>query len=338
MFVIGNRMDKSKMEVVWDYDYLKFKFAAMGEVRSIIARHPSGIEQEFKTRTELWGNHHKKAGGWLAEYNKDQPNPLSPSDFIIEDVQRMLSPRLCFRGLNYNIQNVLSKLGKSKYYGYIGKGESWRVQASTILRYKGDRKDLIRPLHLENVENYLIKKHGAILVRDWEADDHTVADCYANPKLILVGVDHDYCGCKVNLFNPDKMEKPSKIDSLGTLYIDAKGKVRGEGRMYLYHQVLSGDSSDHYKANAASDMKWSDKSAHDVLVVCKTDKECLQAMIESFKKLYPEPKSITGWRGDTFEIDWFYVMQECFTMAHMLRFEGDKFCLKTVLDKLKINY
>jgi len=325
-------------EIVWDYDYLKYTIGSVCESRSIIARHSSGIEQVFNTRTELWGNHHKKAGGWLADYNKPRLVKLQPSDFIIEDVQEPLSSYICKERTDKHIAGVLSTLDKSSYYGYIGKGDSWRVEASTILKYKAGREVLLKPLHLETIEDHLVKNHNAEIVRVLEADDKVVMDCYANKSLILLGIDKDYRGCNVNLFNPDKMVTPEKISGFGKLYIGSDKKVRGEGRVFLYHQVLSGDSTDNYKSNCASDTKWSDKGSYSVLSKCSNDKQALEGMVESFKMLYPEPKEIVGWRGDTLKIDWFYVMQECFTMAHMLRFEGDKLCLKTLLDKLKIEY
>jgi hypothetical protein len=331
-------VDKSKMEVVWDYDYMKYSIGAVCETRTIKVTHPEGLEKEFSTRTEFWGHYLKKENGWLKEYNSKRKIPLLPEEFTVEDIQVPMSVKICKERVDEHIARVLNTLGKTKYYGYVGKGDSWRVQASTILKYKGNRVDTLRPLHLGTIGDYLVESHNAEYVTDLEVDDVVVADCYTNPELILIGIDKDYLGCALTLFNPDKMGEPEKISGFGKLYVGSDKKIRGEGRVFLYHQVLSGDSSDGYKANCASDLKWSDKSSYAVLSKCSTDKQALEAMVESFKKLYPEPKVITGWRGDTFEIDWFYVMQECFTMAHMLRFKGDKFCLKTVLDKQKINY
>ena len=51
--------------------------------------------------------------------------------------------------------------------------------------------------------------------------------------------------------------------------------------------------------------------------------EAWKAIETIFKKLYPEPKEVVGWRGDSIAIDWQYVLNECFDMARMLRFEND---------------
>ena len=54
-----------------------------------------------------------------------------------------------------------------------------------------------------------------------------------------------------------------------------------------------------------------------------------------FKLLYPEPKAIIGWRGNSINIDWEYAMNECFDMARMKRFIGDEVSASDVLYKMK---
>jgi hypothetical protein len=56
-----------------------------------------------------------------------------------------------------------------------------------------------------------------------------------------------------------------------------------------------------------------------------------------YQKWYPLPTIIDGWRGDKFEIDWLYVLQEITDMAHMIRFDGDRLVVKDVLDKMGID-
>jgi len=60
--------------------------------------------------------------------------------------------------------------------------------------------------------------------------------------------------------------------------------------------------------------------------------------LDVFKYLYPEPKMITGWRGDEFEIDSMYVFQEMVNMAHLHRWADDYLNVKDILNKLEINY
>lgn len=324
-------------QIVWDYDYMKYAIGSVSEKRSVVITHKqSGNQKEFKTRTEFYGHYKKKEGGWLAEQNLKRETPWIIDDFTIEDKQTPLPLPHAITATKRHIEGVLTRLEATSYYGYIGKGDSWRVGASTILKYKGGREDLLKPIHLESIEDYLKKNHAAEEIRGLEADDQVVIDCTANPNLILVGVDKDYRGCAVTLFNPDKMGSPEKIEGFGKLYIGSDKQVRGEGRIFLYHQVMSGDSSDGYYANSASDVKWADKSSFAVLNKCSNDKQAFQAMVDAYKTLYPKEKVIAGWRGDSISVNWKYVMNENFQMAHMLRHEDDFFNLDKTLNKLGI--
>lgn len=325
--------------LVWDYDYIKYSVGSIAETRSIVVTHKqSGDEKEFKTRTEFYGHYKKKEGGWLAEVNTKRDTPLLADDFLIEDKQVAQPVEYALRAVKTHIESVVAKLDAKNYYGYIGKGDSWRVGASTILKYKGNRQDSLRPIHLEAIEDYLYKFHAAEEIRHLEADDKTVMDCTEDPELVLIGCDKDYRGCNLILFNPDTMGQPEKISGFGKLYIGADKKVRGEGRVWLYHQILSNDTSDNYAANSASSVKWGEKSSYAILSKCSNDKQALEGMIEGYKILYPTKTEITGWRGDKFDIDWLYVMQENFTMAKMMRFENDHTIVTELLKKLGISY
>ena len=331
---------------VFDYDYLKYSIASVCEKRSIVVTHrESGNEKEFPTRTEFYGHYLKKSGGWLAERNKERTEqgkePWVAEDFDIADKQVAEPVSHMNNIVKAHINGVVKALGASSYYGYIGKGESWRVGASTILEYKGQRKENIKPLMLDEIEDYLRRRHDAEIITGLEADDMVIIDSVKNPKLTIVGVDKDYNGCEpINLFNPDTMSMPLRIEGLGKLWIEEKKnskgkiekKVRGMGRKFFYFQILSGDESDNYCANSATDTKWGDMGTFKLLDSCGNDAECWQAIFAGYKKLYPEPKEITGWRGDKFMVDWKYVLNENCVMAYMLRTPDDKFEIQQVFD------
>jgi len=52
--------------------------------------------------------------------------------------------------------------------------------------------------------------------------------------------------------------------------------------------------------------------------------------------LYPNEKEIVDYRGATRVIDWLYVMQECFNMAHLERWRGDRVNVRETMDKLGV--
>lgn len=310
--------------LVVDGDMIAYKAASICEKRSITVTHISkGTQKEFDTRTDFWGRDRKHSGGWLSEVNKDRKKPFLPEEFKIEDVQTAQSKQSAFKVVKNMIENLSDELLIKDYRIYLGKGDSFRKDVSTIIEYKGNRKDLLKPLLLEDVRNYLVTKMNAKLVTEKEADDQCVIDCYRTNN-ILYGEDKDYGGCPVLWFNPNRKEDGIQdCNNLGMLYLDDKNKVRGIGRLFFYFQVLSGDDADNYFANSASDMKWGDKSAYNALVNCKTDREAIQVLSHCYRELYPEKKSVKGWRGNEFDIDWKYVLRENFILARMLRWDGD---------------
>jgi hypothetical protein len=325
---------------VFDMDFIKYEAGYVAEDRSIlVTEKKSGDQYTFKNRTEFWGASRKHNGGWLFDKNKGRLSPLTEDDFTIEDVQTPKGMRVAKNVVQSRIEGILHKLGTTSYYGYIGQGDSFRVERSTILKYKGTRDGTVRPLLIDEITSYMLRTFPIEVVRDIEADDQVTIDCYHNKDQVLVGVDKDYCGCEVNLFNPDKMDVPRLIKGVGRLWIDDKKEVRGDGFKWLCHQVLSGDSSDNYHANSACpETRWGYKSSYNLLGPAKTYQECLEAVITGYKQLYPEPKKVIGWGGDELEVDWLYVASENWDLARMLRWEGDVLTFTDVIDKMKISY
>lgn len=328
------------MRAVFDADMIKFRAAALAEDRSIqVVHNQSGDEYTFATRTDFYGTHWKKDGGWLAKYNQGAFSPRLPEEFTITDVQTPKPFGFARQAVDTQIESVLYKLGADSYYGYVGKGDSFRVEYSTILKYKSNRSGMLRPIHLDRVAEYLIKHHNCSYQEHFEVDDRVVSDWYAKEADVVVMTEKDGYGTGVLLFDPDNMDTPLDTSGLGRLYINGKKKVKGHGRKWKYQQCMSQDDSDFYKANCASDVKWGEKSAFQLLDPCKTDKECFEALVKGFKTLYPDPKVITGWRGDEIEIDWLYVMNECLNLCHIHRhLDGDFLDTKSILTKLGVEF
>lgn len=331
------------MRLVWDYDYIKYSIASAGEKRTIDVVHKSsGNIKSFDNRTAFYGHWKTKSGGWLGDLNASRissaKQPFKVDDFDIIDKQTAEPVEFILSSVKHHIENIVEKLGASYYYGYIGKGDSFRVGKSTILKYKGNRDASTKPIHLEAVENYLIEHHRAKIIEGIEVDDKVVIDCLADKRLTLVGEDKDYMGCDISFFNYAKMDAPQLISGFGELYIDSKNTVRGWGYIFWLFQVMYGDSSDNYYAHSASDVKWGEKSAYKLLENCRTEKEAWEKVIQGYKMLYPSPKTIKGWRGDEIVIDWRYVLNENCIMAKMMTSENYVFDLASELDTFGVAY
>ncbi len=393
-----------------DTDYIKYTGSSVGESRPIMVKHKkTGKEKQFKNITEFRGRSTKTLGGWLAERNevliKGGKTPQQVSDFEITQQQIPEDLNNVLHTTKLMLLGVQETFGSNRIKFYMGEGEPFRVGLSTLQEYKGNRKDLLKPVHFDAVVQYIKDNYPVEVIKGIEADDKLVMESYANPELVIVGVDKDYRGqpCKFfDMNNPDEgiingdcfgklvrnvkvkysgkgkkylawqalsgglegdlqelslntysqkeaaelvkgprsekslikkipelselFEHPSvQTEPYGSLKIDKSIKILGYGRLFLYWQILAGDSSDNYKASCKSHMSLGDTGAYNLLVDCKTDKEALDVLIKTFQEMYPSSSQhIQPHQLDIFiPINWYYVLNEMFQMARMLRWEGD---------------
>ena len=341
------------MKIKIDGDIYAFKAASACETRSIEVLHKaSGKVKVFKNREEFYGRK-KNIKGFLGEVNKDRKVPFILDDFEIKDIQTAESKATLHRLIDSMISNLLKKLKfnefSDEYSVYVGKGETFRHELAKLLPYKGNRADMIKPLLLKEAKNYLVKKHNGEVVEGLECDDvlnveqilgyeewkRTGAD---DSKVIIVTTDKDAYGSSGWLYNPDKDEEPHLIEGFGHLRLTEKGDVKGEGRIWNYAQICMGDPVDGYAPHCHSSVKWGEKSAYKALVDCKNDREALQTVVDIYKTLYPEPKIIVNFRGDTIELTWQSVLDEISQMA-IMRYDPEKaISIWPILKRYGVNY
>lgn len=330
----------TKLTSIIDLDYVKYSAASVGEKRTINVIHKaSGREKEFNTRTEFYGRDKAKSGGWLGELNAKRTSPFTTDEFEIIDVQTPEPVEHVLQIAKTQVENDLKKLGTNKYKAFLGKGESFRVELSTLLKYKDNRKGMLRPLHMDAVTEYLGRKFNAEIVEHLEVDDMCVIEAYKNPNAVIQGLDKDYYGQPVKFFNVNRPgEGVQDCNQFGKLWLDDKGDVRGIGRMHLYWQIASNDTSDNYAANCCSDIKWAGKSAYKALVECEDDTQAWLKLKEVFQHLYPEEKVVMGWRNEPIQLSWDYVLNECFMMARMVKEVNENINAYDVMNKLGVTY
>lgn len=329
----------TKMTGLYDLDSVRWAASSAGEKREVRVVHKSsGREIVVPTRTSFYGHWKNKDGGMLAEINRGRTSPFIADDFDYFDVQTPAPIENVLHTVKMMVEANVRASEADDVKFYIGRGESFRVGLSTLWKYKGNRDNQIRPVLMEDVVEYMIKKYSPEIITEYEVDDVITMDSYGKDDTFMLALDKDMYGTGSLFFNfniPD--EGVVDTSGLGSLWLDAKGNVRGTGRMFKLFQTCSGDDSDNYKANCISDIKWGDKSAYNALKDSKNDRELFINAISVFKHLYPVPFQYEGWRGDLIDVDWKYVFQECFTLAHMHRWEDDYVLLDDVFDRLKIN-
>lgn len=334
---------------IWDSDGIVYKAGFVGETHTVEVKHiRSGKIKEFNNKTEFWGHWKKKSGGWLGETNAVRVEkglaPFTVDEFQIEE-KRVVTEDIAnvLHTVKTMISSSMEATKTTDLVSYIaGPTPLKRLEQSTLMEYKGNRKDAIRPLLKDDIVDYIMKhQKGALANRGLESDDEciirSVGEKKKGKKSVVITFDKDVKGCPVYFYNPDKPDEGVRNgDQFGELFITEKGEVDGIGRLWKYFQCIAGDSTDHYKANCFSDKKWGDKSSYEVLKDCKNDKEGFQAMYDVFCYLYPEKIEVEGWRGDLIQITPTYVFQEMWNMCHMRRWEDDVVDVKTILSKYKI--
>ena len=325
-------MPSKPTTAVVDADKFKYACAFSGEKRSVLVEHPNGFSREFKNRTAFYGR--DKKSEHLKILNKRRDSEFTFEEFTYTDIQRAEPLDSVLISTQNTIDREIRISGAKRAKFFVGSGESFRVERSTLLKYKGNRENL-KPVYIDEVTQFIIDRYGAEVVTHYEADDRLVMECFRQPDNFIIGEDKDYLGCPVNFFNVNTPELGiQECNQFGKLFRKKNGDVTGIGRMFFYFQVMAGDNSDNYKANCFSDVRWGDISAYNLLKDCKDDKEAFLAMKQGYQTLYPQPKIVTGWRGKEIEIDWQYVFNENFDLARMVRFEGDVVVGSGVMDKL----
>lgn len=331
--------------LVFDYDNIIYKVGFVTEERWVDVKHiPSGRVKRFKNQTEFIGRKKTEIGGWLGAVNeeraKDGLKLFTRDEFEWTTIRTPGKLEHVLFTAKAMINNIVRDLNADEYMGFIGKGDSFRVERSTLTKYKGDRDPAERPILKDEISEYIHKHHNAEVVTHLEADDWCIIEG-KEPGRIVVAIDKDAYGFPVQVYNPDKPEMGIvNGNCFGELQVIERGSgknkskdVKGFGRKWFYYQVAYGDDVDCYRSNAASSKEFGPMGAFDMLNHATNDAEAMKALVDIYKHLYPEPVNFTGWRGDEIVVDWRYALSEIWDMARMWRSEDDDVKAETVFRK-----
>ncbi len=333
----------------FDYDSIKYAIGFACEERHIVCTHKNnGGQLRFANRTEFYGGN--KKGGWLAEFNAERDSPHAVDEYDIQDIQTLKQDTSVKNMLDTKIKGIVKHLQGKEYYGYIGRGRVFRHDVATIMEYKGNRNNL-KPLAINMIEDLLFKHHSAKLATDnLESDDWLSIDSFTafkewnktkslKDRLIVVASDKDHLQVEGHLFNPDKMILPMTIKGLGKLEwkeSTSKPTLTGHGRMWLYSQLVGGDQIDNWKPSFLSGKRWGDVATYKVLAGCKTDKEALQAIVDTYKSWYPKPVEYISWDGKPMVKNWLEIADENWQMGYMKRWIGDTTMFSNIIKGMEI--
>ncbi len=137
-----------------------------------------------------------------------------------EDIARLRADKL--------VRDILYMTDAATHNIYISGSNNFRYKLYP--EYKANRKDMVRPRHLEFLKQFLISEWKAIRAEGCEADDMLGVEVTRNPKAIVCSIDKDLLQLEGRHYNFVKNEWYD-IDKLG-------------GLRNFYEQLLKGDRSD----------------------------------------------------------------------------------------------
>lgn len=314
---------------VLDGDIVGFKAAAACEKRFIFAKHiVSGKSQRFDHRTAFRDWLKSKEGKWQEE------------DFEIIDDREVDPIENCLHTVKTMVERIHKGSGCSELKLVVQGDGNFRDELPLPTKYKGSRADTIRPLHLAEVRNYIIRKYKAELAHGREGDDVLAEYAFegykTKKKIVQATTDKDAKQCVGYLYNWDKMEAPVFVNGLGKLFLNAKNEVDGLGRKWLYLQMLIGDPTDSYKPTELCKVRYGEKSALKDLIDLQSDKECWQKINDKYLEWYPEPVKYTAWNGEEVTKDYIEIMDMYTACAHMRRSATDHLDVRKVLTDMGI--
>jgi hypothetical protein len=321
--------------LVIDGDEIAYQVAAACEQRGILVTNTTNEAQStFKHRTEM----------------KNFLSGLEvPEDFyVVEDTQIAEPARNAFATIKSKLLNLKDKFETDKIELYLSGSNNFRLGIPLPTQYKSGRSDLIRPLLLTEIKEYLIKYHGAVVVEGDEADSMISQRMYdgyrSGQKIIASSIDKDARGSSGWLYNPDKDEL-LYIDGFGDIYLDEKGKLRGHGRKWLYAQILLGDKTDGFcprtivNAVTGKTPRYGEKQCFNSLSVATDDKEALQIVHDTYLGWFGADEfTYTAWNGEEVKTDYIGAMQMIWDCAFMRRWDGDNPEVIKMLDKMGIKH
>lgn len=317
------KTNKKPVALLLDADIICYRSAACIEKRTVEVKHiKSGRVKVFDTRTQFKDFLKAKQFVYKAEdydfTDIQTPEDVSHAIYIVKNLVKSLNEKF-----NPEVVHVL-----------IGGKDNFRDNLPLPKKYKGNRADMIRPVFLQDVRQYLIGKYRAEVISGCETDDALTYYGYeylsAGYDAIVVTLDKDalsYSGLKVYDYTKPESE-PILIPSLGELHLNEKGDVKGNGFLWYCLQMLTGDITDNYRPFEVAGIKYGEKTAYKLLKDCKTEQEALQVAISEYRRIYPGDVKYTAWNGLEITTDYLGMLMLYHKCVRMKATRDDKLNFK----------
>lgn len=305
-----------KTIVLVDGDVLAFRASAGIEERSINVLHlPSGKEKVFTNRTELKTRLREK-------FPEDWKVKLQ--EYEVQDVQTAEDASYACHIVKQRLKKLKEIFDADAVEVYLDGGNNFRERLPLPKKYKGNRVDMLRPLHLEAVKEYMRKIQGAVSVDGVETDDVVNIRAYQElrkgNRAIIASNDKDTLQSEGVIFYDYTKDSPTAflIPELGELHKEGN-EVKGCGFKFFAFQLLFGDAVDNYSPTDVCNVRYGKTSAFNDLKDLTTSKDICEKVVAKYREWYPSPVVYQSWAGATITADWRGMLDLYFKCAYMQR-------------------
>ena len=127
------------------------------------------------------------------------------------------------------VNQIIEDCGCTSYTIYLTPKKTFRNKVRDD--YKGNRKGIAKPVHLDAIRTYLVSIYKAVVVNNIEADD--ALGLKQDDTTCIASIDKDLLMCEGRHYNFVKKEQK---------YVTPE-----EGTRFFYQQMITGDSADNIK-------------------------------------------------------------------------------------------
>lgn len=186
-------------------------------------------------------------------------------ELVKELVRENVDPMVWKGNANSTIEKIMDGAGCDTCKIYLTGPGNFREKVVTD--YKAHRKDVSKPLMFKEMREWLIERHGAIVVEGIEADDAMATEGYQNQdSTVICTTDKDLKMVPGWHFNWNKDVEPRQVQD-------------PEGYRWFFTQLLMGDSAD----NIHGLYRVGQKTAEKLLADCITAQEMYEACLDEYE-------------------------------------------------------
>ena len=325
--------EKQKTILIVDMDIVCFRSAAAAETRSVDVIHkPSNRSKIFTTRTAF------------KDYLKGKDFEYKPEDYEFIDIQTEEDISHPLHSMKVQLKRMQEVVKPDEVRLLIGGSGNFRNDLPLLNKYKSNRIDSLRPIHLEECKEFAVRSLGAEVIEGCEVDDAIfyVGNRYLSKGYSVVAAtidkdSHSHEGFYIYNFTKD--EPPWLVPEFGELWIGTDNKVKGKGFLWFAFQWGYGDRVDGLVPMEIAGIKgFGEKAMYNLLKNCKTKQEAFDIVVDKYNEWYKDCPEYTDWRGDKHIASPQLMLQTFFKGVRMMSTPNDDLDLNKFIQKEGLVY